>query len=234
MQNRLIVISGLFAVAIATGMSTLHAQDQVTLDSDQKKYSYAVGTKIAQQLAQQFDQPDSGIDIMVLMQGIVDTMSGNAPMMNEMEAEQAIQTKQRAEFEAAAKVALDTEDRGRKYREQNVSKEGVTETASGIQYSVISAGEGTSPSASDTVVVHYKGSLIDGTEFDSSYSRGEPATFPVSGVIPGWQELLQLMKPGDKWSVVIPPDQAYGERGAGSKIGPNETLLFDIELLEIK
>lgn len=90
------------------------------------------------------------------------------------------------------------------------------------------------PGPDDTVVVHYRGTLIDGTEFDSSHSRGVPATFPLSGIIPGWKEILQLMRPGDKWNVVIPPELAYGERGAGANIGPNETLIFEIELLEVK
>jgi FKBP-type peptidyl-prolyl cis-trans isomerase FklB len=116
----------------------------------------------------------------------------------------------------------------------NKQKSGVTVLPSGLQYSVIKAGTGKRPSASDRVVVHYRGTSIGGKEFDSSYSRGQPATFPVNRVIAGWTEALQQMRTGAKWRVAIPPNLAYGQRGAGGAIGPNETLLFDIELLEIK
>jgi FKBP-type peptidyl-prolyl cis-trans isomerase len=123
---------------------------------------------------------------------------------------------------------------GAKYLEENAKKEGVVTTESGLQYSVVTAvEEGTSPTLDDTVVVHYRGTLINGEEFDSSYSRNQPATFGVGAVIPGWTEVLQLMKPGEKFNVVIPSELAYGEGGAGAKIGPNATLLFEVELLEI-
>ena len=115
----------------------------------------------------------------------------------------------------------------------NAKEKGVIVTASGLQYKIIEAGEGKSPTSEDKVVAHYTGKLLDGTVFDSSHDRGEPATFPVSGVIKGWQEALPLMKEGGKWQLVIPAKLAYGERGAGAKIGPNEALMFDIELVAI-
>lgn len=122
---------------------------------------------------------------------------------------------------------------GKTFLAENAKQDGVNVTASGLQYMEIEAGEGATPSASDHVTVHYKGTLIDGTEFDSSYSRGQPATFPVGGVIPGWVEALQMMKEGAKWRLFIPSDLAYGARGAGAVIPPNAALIFDVELLKI-
>ena len=116
----------------------------------------------------------------------------------------------------------------------NKEQEGVVETESGLQYKILESGEGTSPLAEDLVVVHYRGRLLDDTEFDSSYSRGEPAEFYVNQVIRGWQEVLQLMKPGDRWEVYIAPGLGYGERGAGASIGPNELLVFEVDLIEVK
>ena len=117
-----------------------------------------------------------------------------------------------------------------------MAKEGVVVTESGLQYEIIQSGDpaGDMPTVADTVIVHYQGSLLDGTVFDSSITRGEPATFSLQSIIPGWIEVLQLMRPGDKWSIVLAPELAYGERGAGQLIGPNEVLMFDIELIEIK
>jgi FKBP-type peptidyl-prolyl cis-trans isomerase FklB len=123
---------------------------------------------------------------------------------------------------------------GEKFIADNKKKEGVITTASGLQYKIITKGTGASPKATDTVSVHYKGTLIDGKEFDSSYRRGQPASFPVNGVIKGWTEALQLMKEGSKWQLFIPSELAYGDRGAGRDIGPNSTLIFDVELISIK
>src|SRR6202041_2945672 len=121
-------------------------------------------------------------------------------------------------------------EKGEKFLAENKTKEGVKTTDSGLQYKVLTEGSGKSPTASDTVVCHYRGTLLDGTEFDSSYKRGQPATFPVSGVIKGWTEAVQLMPVGSKWQLFIPPDLAYGDRGQGP-IGPNSTLIFEVELL---
>ena len=125
-------------------------------------------------------------------------------------------------------------ERAEKFLMENKAKEGVKTLPSGLQYKVIKDGEGKTPKLTDTVVTHYRGTLLDGTEFDSSYKRNEPAEFPVNRVIKGWTEALQLMKEGSKWMLYIPPNLAYGERGAGRAIGPNETLVFEIELLKVK
>ena len=127
----------------------------------------------------------------------------------------------------------DAKERGEAFLAENAKADGIQVTDSGLQYREIEPGSGDSPKLSDTVRCHYAGTLIDGTEFDSSYSRGMPAEFPVSGVISGWTEALQMMKPGAKWEVFLPSDIAYGPRGAGGAIGPNETLIFTIELLAV-
>ena len=123
---------------------------------------------------------------------------------------------------------------GADFLAQNAKKQGITVTDSGLQYEVIQSGEGLSPSRTDRVTVHYRGTLVDGREFDSSYKRGKPATFPLNRVITGWTEGLQLMKVGDKWRLFIPSNLGYGSRGAGDLIGPNETLIFEVELLKIQ
>jgi FKBP-type peptidyl-prolyl cis-trans isomerase FkpA len=125
-------------------------------------------------------------------------------------------------------------EKGQKFLAKNRNEDGVKTTASGLQYKVLKEGSGKHPSASDTVVCHYRGTLLDGTEFDSSYKRGEPAEFPLNRVIPGWTEGVQLMKEGSKYRFFIPSDLAYGENGAGGLIGPNETLIFEVELIKIK
>jgi len=136
-----------------------------------------------------------------------------------------------AEMEA---LAAKNKAAGEAFLAENAKKEGVKVTKSGLQYKIIEEGEGPSPGPSDMATVNYRGTLIDGTQFDSSYDRGQPATFPVGGVIAGWTEALQLMKPGAKWQLFIPSDLAYGERGAGKDIGPNSTLVFDVELLSVE
>jgi FKBP-type peptidyl-prolyl cis-trans isomerase FklB len=133
-----------------------------------------------------------------------------------------------------AEVAKKNKAEGEAFLAENKKKEGVKTTPSGLQYKVIKPGKGKKPKSSDTVTVNYRGTLIDGTEFDSSYKRGQPATFQVSGVIPGWTEALQLMEEGAKWQLFIPSNLAYGERGAGGVIGPNATLIFEVELISIQ
>lgn len=211
------------------------AQD-LELDSDQKKYSYAVGTKMAEQLLQQFGQADSGMDMQALAAGITDTVNNGDRKLTAEEADAAIAAQQQKMLEEATATAEEAARRSEEFLDENAAGEGVVVTDSGLQYRVLESGDESAamPTVDDTVVVHYKGTLIDGTEFDSSYARGEPATFPLNGIIPGWIEVLQLMRPGDKWEVVIPSALAYGEQGAGNQIGPNEALIFDIELLEIK
>ena len=134
---------------------------------------------------------------------------------------------------SSSQVPLSKTDPGKIFLDENKMKDGVKELPSGLQYKIVTAGNGTRPEIHDTVTVHYRGTLIDGTEFDSSYSRGEPISFPVNGVIPGWIEALQLMKEGSKWQLFIPSHMAYGERGAGRAIPPNATLIFDVELLKV-
>ncbi len=137
-------------------------------------------------------------------------------------------------FEAEAQVQTDNRAEGEAFLAQNAEREGVVSLPSGLQYEVLEEGDGATPGRRSTVVVHYRGTLIDGTEFDSSYSRGEPNRFRVNGVIPGWTEALQLMQTGDKWRLFIPADLAYGDRGAGPLIAPGSTLIFEVELLEVR
>jgi FKBP-type peptidyl-prolyl cis-trans isomerase FklB len=136
--------------------------------------------------------------------------------------------------ELAKRLGEKNKKEGEAFLSENRKKEGIKALPSGLQYKVVKAGTGKKPKSTDTVTTHYRGTLIDGTEFDSSYRRGQPASFPVSGVIPGWTEALQLMEEGAKWQLFIPPNLAYGERGAGSQIGPNATLIFEIELISIQ
>jgi FKBP-type peptidyl-prolyl cis-trans isomerase len=172
-----------------------------------------------------------------VVKGIQDALSGTKPLMTPdemkktlMDLKKRIVTAQREERKAAAQDNL---AQGKTFLEENAKKEGVKTLASGLQYKVITQGSGATPEATDTVLVHYRGTLIDGTEFDSSYSRGKPATFRADRVIRGWAEALQMMKEGAKWQLFIPPELGYGTGGAGSKIGPNSTLVFEVELISV-
>ena len=207
---------------------------EATLESAKERISYTIGLNIGRDFANQ----DMDIDPDLVMIGIQDALAGKEPrlseeeMMAEIQAfQQEMQAKAQAKF---AQMAEENRAEGEAFLAANAEQEGVIVTDSGLQYKVIEEGEGESPAQSDTVTVHYTGTLIDGTKFDSSVDRGEPATFPVGGVIPGWTEALQLMKPGAKYQLFIPAELAYGERGAGQDIGPNETLVFDVELISVK
>jgi FKBP-type peptidyl-prolyl cis-trans isomerase FklB len=178
------------------------------------------------------------VDWSVLAQGLKDGAAGGKTRLTEEEAKAVlteVQNEVRKEQQEKMKAAADkNKTEGQTFLAANKAKEGVKTTASGLQYKVITEGTGPKPTPNDTVVCNYKGTLLDGKEFDSSYKRGEPATFPVGGVIKGWTEALQMMPVGSKWQLFIPSDLAYGERGAGADIGPNSTLIFEVELVSIK
>jgi FKBP-type peptidyl-prolyl cis-trans isomerase FklB len=190
---------------------------------DVQYYSYAIGMEIGSS----FHKDCIALNFDSLMAGLKDTIAGVKPKYDQQTCLLALQQLSQQRVNKMV-------DRNKQYLEENKLDSEVKVTSSGLQYKVLKQGTGDTPKASDTVSTHYRGSLIDGTEFDSSYSRGQPATFPVGGVIPGWTEALQLMKVGDKWQLVIPSKLAYGARGAGDLIGPHSTLIFEIELLGIE
>ncbi len=213
---------------VLTGMlaAPSFAQD-AALDTDEAKVSYGLGLMIGERVLKQYGE----LDMDLVMQGMKAQYAGEETQLTLEEAQAALEAHQQRAAEeasaAAAQVGID-------YLAANKEKEGVMTTESGLQYEVLTAAEGPKPTADDTVSVHYVGTLINGNEFDSSIARGEPAQFPLKGVIPGWTEGLQLMNVGSKYRFVIPSDLAYGDRGAGQAIGPGETLIFEVELLEIK
>lgn len=200
--------------------------------SEEAKLSYSLGVTLGQSLVQ--DVAD--LDLDAFTQAIEDVYAGNELAMSEEEmAETLTRFQQQAMAERqqqAEKLATDNQAAGEAFLAENADKEGVKVTDSGLQYKVLEEGEGASPSAESEVEVHYEGSLLDGTVFDSSYERGEPVSFRVNQVIEGWQEALQMMSVGDTWMLYIPPELAYGSRGQGP-IGPNETLTFKVELLDV-
>lgn len=202
--------------------------------TDKERQSYAVGMNIGESLHRQPVELDSNS----LIQGLKDSMAGGKTLMTEDEAKASLTElgqQVRAKQEEKVKQAAETNKKeGEAFLAANKTKPGVVTTPSGLQYKILKEGTGPKPTAADKVVCNYKGTLINGTEFDSSYKRGQPATFPVGQVIKGWTEALQLMPVGSKWQLFIPADLAYGERGAGNDIGPDSTLIFEVELLSIE
>jgi len=214
-------------------LAILFAGTTVAADSkpatEKEKFSYTIGF----QIGQGFKRDGLVIDTKSMSQAINDVMKGKAPQLSPDEMRSAMEGAQK-KLAAARKIKADkAKSTGDKFLAKNSKKDGIITRESGLQYKVISTGKGKQPKATDSITAHYKGSLINGTVFDSSYKRGEPATFNVSQVINGWKEILPLMKEGDKWQVFIPSDLAYGERGQGATIGPNEALIFDIELIKV-
>ena len=209
------------------------AAGPVELKTENDKINYSVGYR----LGADFRRQEVEIKPDMLLQGIEDAVSGGKPLLGEQERRATLtalaQRVKAAQQEKLQQQAADNLKTGEAFLAENSGKQGVTTLSSGLQYKVITAGTGKSPQKSDKVTVNYRGRLIDGTEFDSSYSRNKPATFGVGQVIPGWTEALLLMKEGDKWQLFIPPGLAYGERGAGSKIPANSTLIFEVELLSV-
>lgn len=210
------------------------APKAITLTTQQDKISYAIGMNMAKSIQRQSVEVEPD----VVAKGLKDILTGNKPLLTDDEASAtltALQNDMRAkQQEKAQQLGLANKKAGDDFLAANKSKEGVVTLPSGLQYKILKQGSGPKPSASDSVVCNYQGTLINGTEFDSSSKHGQPLTFPVNGVIKGWTEALQLMPVGSKWQLFIPPDLAYGERGAGADIGPNATLIFEVELLSIQ
>jgi len=200
---------------------------EVNLDNETDKLSYSLGMLLGDRFTKRFG--DVNFDALII--GLQQAHQGEETQITFEEAQTTLQAvEQKAAETAQAEAAV----AGEKFLAENKERDGVKVTESGLQYEIVTEGDGPKPTAADTVSVHYVGTLIDGTEFDSSVARGEPAEFPLANVIPGWTEGLQLMNTGSKYRFVIPSDLAYGERGAGPKIGPGSTLVFEVELLEIK
>lgn len=205
-----------------------------SLDSDEQKFGYSIGVDLGRSLK----TVKNDVDIDALKRGLDDMLNDKELLLDDKQREEIktsiakkIQQKQQDERLAKGKSA---QEAGEKFLADNGKRDGVKTTASGLQYEVESEGKGENPKASDKVTVHYTGTLIDGTKFDSSRDRGQPVSFPLGNVIPGWTEGLQLMKPGAKYKLYIPAALGYGERGAGAKIGPNETLIFEVELISVE
>ena len=211
------------------------AQETPLIKDQKDKVSYGIGMEIGRNLKRQsFD-----LNTELLLRGFKDAFSGEKALMTDQEITETMTAFQKEvmakQQELTKKLGEKNKQEGEAFLAENKKKEGVITLPSGLQYKVIKAGSGKKPKATDTVTVQYRGTLINGSEFDSSYKRGTPATFPVTGVIPGWTEILQLMEEGDKWEVFIPSNLAYGEHGAaGGLIGPNATLIFEIELLSVQ
>lgn len=227
-----LVLSMVLGVVLLVGQA--NAEENKALQTTKEKRGYSIGVDIGSKLKAQSIEIDSDS----LAQGIKDAISGGKLLLTEQEMKETLAALQKELMEKQAErtkvIAEKNKKEGEAFLAANKTKEGVKTLPSGLQYKVIKEGTGKTPKAEDTVVTNYRGTLIDGTEFDSSYKRGQPATFPVKGVIPGWTEALQLMKEGSKWELFIPSNLAYGERGAGNTIGPNATLIFEIELISVK
>ena len=231
MKLRWLAGSG-FVIVFLAGL--VGAQEAAAPKDQKDKVSYSIGVEIGRNLKKQSVDVNSEF----LVKGVKDAYSGEKFLLTDEEMKDALMAFQKEMMAKQQELAKEAGEKNQKEGEaflaENKTKEGVTVLPSGLQYKVIKAGTGKKPKATDKVTVHYRGTLIDGTEFDSSYRRGQPVSFPVNGVIPGWTEALQLMEEGAKWQVFIPPKLAYGERGAGPQIGPNATLIFEIELISIE
>jgi FKBP-type peptidyl-prolyl cis-trans isomerase FklB len=225
-----------FALVVITAFSTLSlaAAEKKLLITEQDRVSYSIGLSIGSN----FKQQSIEITLEPLMAGIKDALLNSKPRLTQQEIQATMEAfrkdmtakiKKKKESQAGQNVA-----EGEQFLRKNGSKKGIITTTSGLQYEIIKKGTGPKPKLTDTVICHYTGTLLNGTVFDSSYKRNSPASFPVNGVIKGWTEALQLMETGSKWKLYIPSNLAYGSRGAGNAIGPGATLVFEIELLEIK
>jgi FKBP-type peptidyl-prolyl cis-trans isomerase len=225
----------MFVVAMITLLTgAAAAQDAPAIKTPLEKRSYALGSNIGHQMRLQSLEIDSAL----FVQGFKDALAGNKTLMSEEEVRATLtdlQNEMRAkQTQAMKETGEKNKQAGETFLAENKKKEGVVTLPSGLQYKILKAGEGKKPTAEDTVVCQYRGTLIDGKEFDSSYKRNQPATFQVNRVIKGWTEALQLMPVGSKWQLFIPSALAYGEAGAGADIPPDSTLIFEVELVSIQ
>lgn len=225
------LLTAILSIMLIAGYAD--AGDKTALKNEKDKVSYSIGT----QIGNNFKNQSMDVDVDLLAKGIKDALTGGKLLMTEKEIKETITALQKdmmaKQAERMKVVAEKNRKEGEAFLADNKKKEGVKTTPSGLQYKVIKDGNGPTPKMADTVAVNYRGTLINGTEFDSSYKREEPATFPVNSVIPGWTEAMQMMKVGSKWHLFVPANLAYGEQGAGPQIGPNSTLIFEVELTAI-
>ncbi|MDY6825068.1 MAG: FKBP-type peptidyl-prolyl cis-trans isomerase [Thermodesulfobacteriota bacterium] len=230
---RAIVCAGLLALVAGCQNQGQQSASPAEPTTDKEKVSYIIGANMARSIANISDE----IDVAMMQKGMEDQIKGQDLLVSDEEARpllqafsEKIRAKQQEQMAAAGQKNL---EEGQAFLEENKGKEGVKTTESGLQYKILEKGQGQSPDKTDKVKVHYKGTTIDGTVFDSSYDRGEPAVFAADKVIKGWTEGIQLMKEGGKYKLFIPAELAYGQQGAGQNIGPNEVLIFEVELLEV-
>ncbi|HLP17884.1 MAG TPA: FKBP-type peptidyl-prolyl cis-trans isomerase [Bacteroidota bacterium] len=238
-RSLLAILSILLAVSVSSAQKKTDKSSSTTsLKSQKDKVSYVVGYDLGSKIGADIKKQELDFAVDAFIRGIREAISGTKAALPDSEMTSAMMAFQQSMMEKQQKaqkaVAEKNLAEGNAFLAANAKKDSVKVLPSGLQYKVLAEGAGAQPAANDTVVTHYRGTLLDGKVFDESYARGEPITFPVSGVIKGWTEALQLMKVGSKWELYIPAALAYGERGAGQMIGPNSTLIFTVELLEVK
>ena len=227
------IFSTVFVIAFFFISSLQAGQNPVALENPKQKISYGIGLDIGRDIAAQ----SLDLDHDILLRGISDGLSDKKPLLPEKEIEEVRENflKERKAFLEKERQELAEKNlkAGKAFLAENSKREGIVTLASGLQYKIVNSGTGATPKVDDNVKVHYRGLLPDGTEFESSYTKGDAAVFPVNRVLPGWTEILQWMREGGKWKIFVPPALAYGEKGAGRLIGPNQVLIFEIELLAI-
>jgi FKBP-type peptidyl-prolyl cis-trans isomerase FklB len=216
-------------ITLALLCSTAFAADPGQITTEEQKLSYAVGVLFGRNMSLEIE-----VDNDAFLQGVRDVLEGQQLKLAPEEMREVVQRFQDQQVRSRGEQAARNLEAGKKFLADNAKKQGIATLPGGVQYKVLRAAEGAKPSLQDTVVVHYKGTLIDGKEFDSSYGRGEPATIPLKNVIKGWQDAVTAMPVGSKWEIYVPAQLGYGEQGAGRDIEPNSTLVFEIELLEIR
>ncbi len=223
-----VAIMACFGIKFAVAEDAEPEQSTAVLETEEDRIGYTIGRQLgASVLESQIEMSVAGV-----LAGVEDVLRNRQSAMTDEQMQQTMMTLQMKMMQEMQSEASDNLEAANAFLEENAEQDGVVTLDSGLQYRIVEAGEGDSPAATDQVSVHYRGTLLSGEQFDSSYDRGQPATFGVNQVIPGWQEALQLMKPGAKWELFIPPDLAYGETG-NQRIPGNSLLLFDVELLEV-